>query len=145
MPIKTVFFDLDGTLLPMDQEQFIQSYTKLLAKYMIPYGYDPQLLIKGLWTGTGAMVKNNGSCTNETVFWNVFCPLVGKDALQDLEKFDAFYRTDFQMAKAACGFAPKAAETVRRLRVREAAIQQPAAPAAEMPQGTIPVNPTQFI
>ena len=40
---------------------------------------------------------------------------------------------------------PDPYETVRRLRVREAAIQQPAAPAAEMPQGTIPVNPTQFI
>ena len=118
MSIKTIFFDLDGTLLPMDQELFVQSYTKRLAKYMAPYGYDPQLLIKALWTGTGAMVKNDGSCTNETVFWNVFCPLVGKDALKDLEKFEEFYRTDFQNARESCGFAPQAADTVRRLRQR---------------------------
>ena len=48
MPIKTILFDLDGTLLPMDQEAFVNAYTKLLAMYMVPYGYDPQLLIKAL-------------------------------------------------------------------------------------------------
>lgn len=35
--------------------------------------------------------------------------------------------------------------TVRRLRVREAGSQQPAAPAPNMPEGTVPVNPTQFL
>ena len=28
---KTLLFDLDGTLLPMDQEQFVQSYFSRLA------------------------------------------------------------------------------------------------------------------
>ena len=118
MAIKTIFFDLDGTLLPMDQEQFVDQYTQRLAAYMAPYGYDPKLLIKGLWTGTGAMVKNNGTITNETMFWNIFCPIVGKDARMDLDKFDQFYRTDFQNVKEVCGFAPKAAETVHRLKER---------------------------
>ena len=40
---------------------------------------------------------------------------------------------------------PDPYKTVRRLRVREAAMQQPASPAASMPEGTIPVNPTQFL
>lgn len=40
---------------------------------------------------------------------------------------------------------PDPYETVRRLRVREASMQQPAAPAPQMPEGAIPVNPTQFI
>lgn len=40
---------------------------------------------------------------------------------------------------------PDPYKTVRRLRVREAAIQQPASPAANMPEGTVPVNPTQFL
>lgn len=40
---------------------------------------------------------------------------------------------------------PDPYEVVRRLRVREAAMQQPAAPAAPMPDGAIPVNPTQFL
>ena len=40
---------------------------------------------------------------------------------------------------------PDPYETVRRLRVREAAMQQPSAPAAPLPDGAIPVNPTQFL
>ena len=40
---------------------------------------------------------------------------------------------------------PDPYETVRRLRVREAGLQQPVSPAAEMPEGTVPVNPTQFL
>lgn len=40
---------------------------------------------------------------------------------------------------------PDPYDTVRRLRLREAALQQPATPAAEMPAGTVPVNPSQFL
>lgn len=40
---------------------------------------------------------------------------------------------------------PDSYELVRRLRVREAGLQPSASPAAEMPTGTIPVNPTQFL
>lgn len=40
---------------------------------------------------------------------------------------------------------PDPYDAVRRLRVREATMQQSAAPSAAMPQGTIPVNPTQFL
>ena len=90
MPIKTIFFDLDGTLLPMDQEAFVKAYTKGLAAYMVPYGYDPESLIKGLWSGTGAMVKNDGRCTNEDLFWQVFNAIVGKDARVDEKIFETF-------------------------------------------------------
>lgn len=41
---------------------------------------------------------------------------------------------------------PDPYDTVRRLRVREAALQQsPAAPAGSMPAGAVPVNPSQFL
>ena len=38
MSITTVLFDLDGTLLPMDQDAFTKGYFKLLAKKLLPYG-----------------------------------------------------------------------------------------------------------
>ena len=114
--ITTVLFDLDGTLLPMDQEVFVNDYLGRMAKYLVPHGYDPDLLIKALWTGTRAMVKNDGAALNEDVFWNVFNRLLGKDARKDEALFDAFYRGEFQKAKESCGFHPAAAGTVQALK-----------------------------
>ena len=70
--IKTVLFDLDGTLLPMDMECFTKDYFSRMAGYMAPHGYDPQKLVDSIWEGTAAMVKNDGSVTNEVAFWNSF-------------------------------------------------------------------------
>ena len=72
--ITTVFFDLDGTLLPMDQEVFLNAYMGGLAAKMAPHGYEPKLLVKSIWKGTGAMVMNTGSKRNDEVFWNTFRP-----------------------------------------------------------------------
>ena len=65
MRITTVLFDLDGTLLPMDQDLFVKSYFGKLAEKLAPYGYEPKTLMKAIWAGTGAMVQNDGSKKNE--------------------------------------------------------------------------------
>lgn len=39
--MKAVLFDLDGTLLPMDQDQFTGAYFKGIAAHLVPCGYDP--------------------------------------------------------------------------------------------------------
>ena len=39
---EAILFDLDGTLLPMDQDQFTQYYFGLLAKKLAPYGYNAE-------------------------------------------------------------------------------------------------------
>ena len=54
--IDTVLFDLDGTLLPMDMEEFINAYMGLLAKKMAPHGYDARHLVAAVWAGPHAMV-----------------------------------------------------------------------------------------
>ena len=113
--ITTILFDLDGTLLPMDQEVFVKDYLGRLAKKMAPHGYDPQLLVQAVWKGTGAMVKNDGRQSNEAVFWQVFTGIFGQEAMKDLPLFEEFYETEFQEARRSCGFNPAAAETVRAL------------------------------
>ncbi len=115
MKIKAALFDLDGTLLPMDQDAFTKGYFKLLAKKLLPHGYEPDALVKAIWHGTVAMVKNDGSCTNEEAFWNDFFATYGPDVKQDLPVFNEFYAVEFQQAKDLCGFTPDAAETVRFL------------------------------
>jgi FMN phosphatase YigB (HAD superfamily) len=112
MCIKAVLFDLDGTLLPMDQNAFVQSYFGLLAQKLAPRGYEPKKLIDGIWAGTAAMVKNDGSSSNETVFWKRFEGLFGPQVREDMPLFEEFYRNEFAGAKAACGYQPQAAEVI---------------------------------
>ena len=116
MKITTILFDLDGTLLPMDQEEFVKYYFGLLARKLAPHGYDSQLLIQGIWKGTGAMVKNDGSITNEDAFWNCFESVMGRSARQDEPIFRHFYENEFCAAKAACGFNPNAAEAIKAIK-----------------------------
>lgn len=110
--ITTVLFDLDGTLLPMDQKIFIRSYFSALAARFAPLGYDSKNLIDGIWAGISAMVANDGSCTNETAFWNSFAERFGEKARRDIPVFEDFYRTDFQKSQKVCGYTPKARETI---------------------------------
>lgn len=114
--ITTILFDLDGTLLPMDQDVFIDSYIRRMAARMAPHGYDPKLLVKAIWQGTGAMIQNDGSASNETVFWNVFASIFGEKARKDQPLFEEFYHTDFQLVQEDCGFDPRAAQAIREIR-----------------------------
>ena len=57
MKITTILFDLDGTLLPMDLDEFTRGYFKLLAAKMAPRGYEPRQLMGSIAAGIDAMVK----------------------------------------------------------------------------------------
>ena len=61
--ITTILFDLDGTLLPMDQDVFVAAYMKGLATTAAPYGYESDKFVKAVMTGTVAMIKNDGRKT----------------------------------------------------------------------------------
>ena len=116
--IRAVLFDLDGTLLPMDQDEFTKGYFRLLAAKLLPQGYDKDALVAGIWHGTAAMEENDGSCSNEEAFWKDFGKTFGENALKDKVLFDKFYEEDFYKAKELCGFAPKASAIVREIKVK---------------------------
>ena len=118
MKTKVILFDLDGTLLPMDQDIFVKSYFGLLAKKLAPYGYEPQKLVDAIWKGTAAMVQNDGTKTNEEVFWCAFRAIFGDAALSHLPLFEEYYEKDFDKVQSSCGFAHDAAELVFSLRAR---------------------------
>jgi phosphoglycolate phosphatase-like HAD superfamily hydrolase len=91
--MNTCIFDLDGTLLPMpDQELFLDTYFKVLAAKFAPHGYDPGKLTKAVWTGTKAMLDNDGTMTNEQRFWSTFEAILGEEGKQLEPLFDEFYR-----------------------------------------------------
>ena len=116
MSITTILFDLDGTLLPMNQDRFAGAYVKGLTIAAEPAGYSPMILSTAIMAGTAAMVKNNGEKTNEEVFWDTLERTYGESVKNDIHLFDEFYATDFQKIKDVCGFEPKAAELIRYIK-----------------------------
>ena len=112
MSIKAVLFDLDGTLLPMDQELFVKTYFGLLARRLAPLGYETEKLMKVFWGGVAAMVKNDGSGTNEEAFWKVFTAAYGEESINDKPFIDEFYKTEFNQVQSVCGFHKAAKEIV---------------------------------
>lgn len=114
--ITTILFDLDGTLLPMDQDRFIEAYVAGLTRKAVPHGYDPKLMPKFIWKATGAMYANNGSATNEDVFWDTFSALSGRNSRTDIPVFEDFYQNEFQDLRSTCGFDSRAGEAIRQIR-----------------------------
>lgn len=115
MKIKAVFFDLDGTLLPMEQNEFLKAYLGGLTKALETKGYQADSVVSAIWNSTDAMVRNDGTKTNEEVFWNSFCSILGEEVRKEEALLEEFYRTDFQNVKNACGFAPEAKEIINML------------------------------
>ncbi len=116
--ITTILFDLDGTLLPMDQEQFLQAYLKGLCTKAAPRGYDPKKLTDSIWAGTGAMIQNSSQQSNEAVFWDVFAGIHGEDSRKDVALFEDFYHKEFQSVQASCGFQPLASTLIGQLKAK---------------------------
>ena len=116
MSITTILLDLDGTLLPMDQDTFAKAYVKGLTIAAEPAGYSPMILGAAIMAGTAAMIKNIGEKTNEEVFWHTLEKTYGEPVQNDIHLFDEFYATDFQKIKDICGFESKAAALVKHIK-----------------------------
>lgn len=120
--IKAVLFDLDGTLLPMDQDLFVKTYFSSITQKLSPLGYEPKKVIEALYGGMMAMVNNDGSVLNRNVFWNCFEKLFGAEALKDEPVFDEYYRNEFQQVKDVCGFSEHSAEIIRLVKSKGAKV-----------------------
>lgn len=116
MSIKAILFDLDGTLLPMDMDIFTNAYFKGICKKIAPRGYEPEMLVKSIWKGTGAMIKNSGKSSNEAVFWETFKTIYPDIKQEDIDTFDEFYRDDFDSIKEVCGYTEKSASLINYLK-----------------------------
>lgn len=112
MSIKAILFDLDGTLLPMDQDVFVKAYIGGLAKAAELHGYEPMTMTSSILAGTADMVKNSGKKSNESAFWDALVKVYGEQVMDDYHMFDEFYRTDFQKIKDVCGYDPRAKDIV---------------------------------
>ena len=93
--MNTVLFDLDGTLLPMEQEAFNHQYFTRLGKKFQPLGFEPKAFIEAMWQGIYAMFRNDGKITNEQRFWPALSAALGRDARVLEPIFEDFYANEF--------------------------------------------------
>jgi len=118
MQYQAILFDLDGTLLPMDQDLFLKAYFSALVKKLAPLGYDPKALTDAIWAGTGAMIHNDGQRTNEAAFWDCFARILGEQARREAPVLEAFYHNEFQQVRHVCGYTSAAKELLDALKAK---------------------------
>lgn len=114
---KNYLFDVDGTLLPMDMDKFIKLYFGSLSQKFAPtIGVAPDLLVKAVWSGTSAMIKNTGEKSNREVFWRAASEVCGIDISIYESKFDDYYLNEFEFAKSATYVNPFAKKSVEYIK-----------------------------
>ena len=114
--IKAVLFDLDGTLLPMDEEYFKKIYFGAVYKKIAYLGYTLDELLKVIWYGTKAMIQNDGSQTNEELFWKKFIEVHPDRLEENKENFVDFYSNIFPTLGHTCGYQPLAKDFIKALK-----------------------------
>ncbi len=114
--IDTILFDLDSTLLCMDQDEFVKVYFGRLCAYMERYGWEAQSLSKVVWGCVGAMIKNQEDVRNDIVFWQTFEALTGKKQADVEAGFQEFYEKDFPNVRVVAQKMEESAAIVRVLR-----------------------------
>lgn len=114
--MNTILFDLDGTLLPMDQDIFLKLYFKELITHFVPFGITPEAMIKGVNEGTMAMVINDGTMTNEERFWIEFAKHLGSDIRRLEPEFEKFYQNGFQNVKPSTTTNPITHALIQKLK-----------------------------
>lgn len=93
--IRTVLFDLDGTLFPFDTDAFIQGYLRRLARFFAPL-VDPERLTASVLASTSRMVANTDpTLTNADVFWADFPARIGLSREELEPHFERFYREEY--------------------------------------------------
>lgn len=122
MKKKLVLFDLDGTLLPMDQDEYTKAYFMVLLKKLAGFGLPAQTpeeqkaLGKAVWSGTYAMLQNDGTCTNEERFFSVFNALTGVDLSHKKAELEVFYQNEFNQVSVVSSKNPLIPQVLERLK-----------------------------
>ena len=107
------FFDLDGTLLPMNQRRFVEFYMPLLAARFEHRGIPPEQLTGAVWKGVEAMAFNDGSCVNEEVFWDCFERQLSIRREEVEEEVLDFYANEFNQAIQSTEPTPVADQIIK--------------------------------
>lgn len=94
--IKTVLFDLDGTLLNMGESAFEKEYLRRMVLFLEQrYPGQGKALVKAVGCGAEAMKKSEGTRRNALIFWEAFEQMSGKTREEMEPVITQYYQTDF--------------------------------------------------
>ncbi len=118
---KTLLFDLDGTLLPIDMDHFIKKYFKLLSGHFADL-YNPQQFVQVINKATENMIKNKGKKTNQEAFTEKFFELINLEKTNKKEiwnRFDTFYENIFPSLQKYFELDNKGKEIVEKAKEKD--------------------------
>ena len=110
--LQAILFDLDGTLLDNDMEQFLSHYFRRLSNWM-RHIMPPQEFIDHLMQATRVMMANDGRTTNEEVFAAAFYPLAGRPRKEIEPLLEQFYAREFPHLREHTRRRPEARAVVQ--------------------------------
>jgi HAD superfamily hydrolase (TIGR01549 family) len=113
---KAVFFDLDGTLLPLDMDAFMAGYMKAIAENGF-YGRISEKKGEEIFgRAVTAMALNDGRGLNRDVFFDVIASESGADRDMLIAHMEAFYMGEFLQLQAATRADEHVKRTIRVLK-----------------------------
>ncbi|GAB4275210.1 MAG: HAD family hydrolase [Coriobacteriia bacterium] len=115
MDIQAVLFDLDGTLLSIDIDRFMQRYFNALSDFLAAQAHGNGLM-EAVMSGTQAMLAPHPGRTNREVFHDVFSRLTGIPDNEQETLFKQFYDGPFDALRDDAGPAPGAREAYQAAR-----------------------------
>ncbi len=113
--MNTVVFDLDGTLLPMNQEEFFKVYNQQLGK-AFAHLVEPKKMIESLWASTRYTIMNTEKRTNLDKFFGDFSKRVERDVNDFVDRFDTFYDNEFLEARHCTHISGEIVESIKILK-----------------------------
>lgn len=114
-PYRAIFFDLDGTLLPMELEDFLGSYFSSIASFVAAQGLDVTSFSAGLHAGIEAMGSHGDGRTNFDVYWDAFFRHADAHAADWSRLFAGYYEHDFNLIGKGVIPNPAAARAIETL------------------------------
>jgi FMN phosphatase YigB (HAD superfamily) len=103
--VKTLFFDLDGTLLPLRVDELLKPYFVALTKHWAPVFAEPAKLAEHIMASLEVMIRTaTPERLNAETYWTTLAARtgVGQDVLRG-PRFEAFYRDVFPQQRALYG------------------------------------------
>ena len=104
---KAVFFDLDGTLLPLDMPLFIQLYYDAIEACGVMRRIHPERGNEIFGKAVYAMMAGDGSKTNADIFFDTVEQYSSLGREEFLEMMDKFYNGEYRSIRQSATAEPR--------------------------------------